>query len=162
MKKLIISILIASFVSTLVISCGGTKLGWIDENTYRLKVAAQWDRERYYIEGQQANPDKEAKPSIILRQLSERAAQVQAMRNFQEQMGSMIKSKTGVEDGKLIGDVIQAQMSGVTIAPNPVGEPEFTEMHDAIVVYDFKATGLQMIIDKAKNEVLKKKNEGVE
>ena len=161
MKKLLSLILISAFVVSFTVSCGEKPSeGWIDDNTYQLKISGMWDRERYYVEGTTPVDGKEAKPSIMLRQDAKTAAKVQAMRNFQEKMGAQIKSKTGVEDGKLIGDVIQSAMSGVTISPMAVKE-EYMESHDAMITYQFSSQGLRQLIDKVTAQILKQKNEGV-
>ena len=135
--------------------------GWIDDNTYEMVVVGAWDRSRYFVEGS-GTPDegKEAKSEILLMQDSKTAAKLVAMRNFKEKLGTYIKSKTGVEDGILIGDVIQSALEGVTIAPNAIKE-NYTPNHDVRITYQFSATGLKKTVDAAANRVLQKKNEGI-
>jgi len=134
--------------------------GWMGPNKYRMVVVGAWDRERYYIEGQPAVEGKEPKSAIMLRQDAKTAAKLVAMRNFKEKMGAQIKSKTGVEDGKLIGDVIQSALEGITVSPGAFKE-EYTDMNDAMITYDFEAEGLQKVVDEMASSALKKKNEGM-
>ena len=144
---------------------GGTKIkdaeGWMNDNTYEMVVVGAWDRARYYVEGE-GDPEegKDAKSSLLLQQDSKRSAMTQAMRNFKEKMGAYVKSKTGVEDGKLIGDVIQSGLEGVSIAPQAVKE-NYTKRYDARITFRFAAKGLKRTVDSIANQVLKKKNEGI-
>ncbi|HMB02084.1 MAG TPA: hypothetical protein VKS21_13955 [Spirochaetota bacterium] len=168
MKK--ISILVSLVLSlSLFISCGTTSNknlggesmrkteGWVDGDTYEMVVVGTWDRSRYYVEGNDPVEGKEAKPSLVLQQDAKTAAKVVAMRNFKEKMGAYIKSKTGVEDGKLIGDVIQSGLEGIVISPAAI-EENYTPRFDARITYQFSADGLKKTVDSLANQVLKKKN----
>lgn len=168
MKKLLSLLAIAAIVlsckTTSNKSLGGDTVtkaeGWQDDNTYEMVVIGMWDRARYYISGQTAEEGKEAKPLIGLQQDAKTAAKLMAMRNFKEKMGAYIKSKTGVEDGKLIGDVIQSGLEGVVISPAAL-EENYTPEGDVRITYQFQAEGLKNTVDAIANEVLNKKNEGI-
>ena len=128
--------------------------GWIDGDTYALVVVGAWDRDRYYIEGETAVSGKEAKSSLLLEDDAKRAATVKAMRDFLEKsVGAYVKSKTGVEDGKLIGDIIQSGVEGKV--PSPIaGVEQYTAMHDCRITFTFKADGLEKIISDASERIL--------
>ena len=159
-----VAILLASLVGCKTTSNkrfkGGETLtkteGWKNDNTYELVVVGQWDREQYYIEGDTPQEGKTAKASIGLQQDAKRAAQVGAMRNFKAKMGEYVKSKTGVEDGKLIGDVIESSLEGVSISPAAIKE-NYTANHDCRATFRFEAKNLKKVVDQMANTVLTKK-----
>ena len=162
------------FVALIVFACksttsnkslGGESInkteGWMNDDTYEMVVAGAWDRARYFVEGEDDPEEgKDAKSSLLLQQDAKRSAITQAMRNFKEKMGAYVKSKTGVEDGKLIGDVIQSGLEGISIAPQAVKE-NYTKRYDARISFRFAAKGLKRTVDSIANQVLKKKNEGI-
>lgn len=141
---------------------GGEKLtrteGWKKNDIYEMVVVGQWDRDRYYIEGETPQDGKRAKAPIGLQADSKRAAQVVAMRNFKAKMGEYVKSKTGVEDGRLIGDVIETGLQGVSISPSSIVE-NYTATHDCRITFQFSAKNLKKTVDDMANAILNKKNE---
>ena len=116
--------------------------GWIDKNTYRLVVVGLWNRDEYYIEGKKEIVEKEAKSPLGLKQDAKTAAKLIAMRNFQEKMGTYIKSKTALNKGKLINDEIKSTLEGITISPTAVKE-NYTADHDVRITYEFSTKGLR-------------------
>ncbi len=140
---------------------GGEKLtkteGWKNDSTYQLVVVGLWDRSQYYIEGETPQDGKKAKSIIGLQADSKRAAQVKAMRDFKAKMGEVIKSRTGVDDGNLIEDVIESSLEGVSISPASLVE-NYTSGHDCRVTFEFSAKNLKKTVDDMANSVLNKKN----
>ncbi len=132
--------------------------GWVDNNTYRMWVIGSWDRGQYYIEGSEAQIDKEAKSIFVLRNLSKTAAKVQALRNFKERMLTYVESESRVENATLVQDEITASLNGVTIAPQAV-EEEYSANGDANILYHFSAQGLKQSVDKAIQETVKRYRE---
>lgn len=164
MKKIITTLVVLA----LVISCkttsnkkfdGGESItkaeGWQDENTYQLVVVGTWDRARYYIEGEETEEEgKEAASAIRLQQMAKTTAQTIAKRNFLEKVaGSMIKSKTGVEDGKLVGDVIQSEVAGKVPSPSAIVE-NYTPRNDVRITYQFQADGLKSLIEAQVEKII--------
>lgn len=132
--------------------------GWVNDNVYKMQVYGQWDRSRYYIEDDEPEEGKAAKPFYGLREDAKTAAKVRAMRNFKEKMISYIQSESRVENQALISDVIDATLSGITVSPQAIKET-YSKRHDAIVLFHFEAKGLKKIIDKAALETLKSTNQ---
>ncbi len=169
-KKIILGIMIISLF--FVIACkSNTKKrigdkatvidseeGWLDKNTYQMWVIGSWDRNRYYIEGQEEEIDKEAKSIFVLRNLSKTAAKVQALRNFKERMLTYIASESQVENATLVNDQVNAYVTGVTISPQAVKE-EYSARGDANVLFHFSAKGLKQNVDKAIQETVKRYRE---
>ncbi|HBE04165.1 MAG: hypothetical protein A2096_08125 [Spirochaetes bacterium GWF1_41_5] len=167
MKKFVQISMLMLFAALAITACkqkgirnlGGDQLvgreGWQNDDTFRMIVVGSWDRKLYYIEGKDAEEGKQSKSLIVLQQLSKRSAQVESARNFREKMGVYIKSKTGVEDSTLIGDVIQSSMEGITIMPAAL-EESYTPMGDVEVLFEFKSKGLKKVIDDAAKAVLAK------
>ena len=140
---------------------GGERLtkteGWKNPSTYQLVVVGLWNRSQYYIEGGTPQDGKKAKPAIGLQADAKRAAQVKAMRDFKAKMGEYLKSKTGVEDGKLIDDVIESSLEGVSISPASL-EENYTATHDCRITFQFSARNLKKTVDDMANAILNKKN----
>ena len=132
--------------------------GWKNNNQYVIVISGQWDRKRYYIEeSKNADTDgKEAKPGIILEQISKRAAKEQAKRDFLEKVvGSFLEAKTGTKNSKLIDDVIQSGVSGTI--PSPISTQErYTKNHDARITFMFQSKNLKDKINKAVDKIIKK------
>ncbi len=138
-------------------STTGTE-GWKNNDMYVLVVSGQWDRKKYYIEeSKNANTEgKEAKPGIILEQISKRAAKEQAKRDFLEKVvGSFLEAKTGTKNGKLIEDVIQSGVSGKI--PSPISTKErYTKNHDARITFIFQSKNLKNRINKSVDKIIQK------
>ncbi len=132
--------------------------GWLNKDTYKMWVAGSWDRNRYYVEGEEEEIDKEPKSMFILRGLSKTAAKVKALRNFKQKMISYVESESQVENDTLVNDVITTSIGGVTIAPQAVKE-EYSAKGDANVLYYFTAKGLKQNVDKAVQETVKRYRE---
>jgi hypothetical protein len=168
--------LMLAALAAFVISCGGPgnnpkfkggenrkgSEGWKDENTFVSVTVGLWDRNRYFSEDKKAtlsDDDKKGKTqksSLGLQDDSKRAATVKAMRDFLEKaVGAEIKSKTGVEDGALIADVIQSGVEGKVPSPAALDE-NYTPENDCRITFEFKADGLKKIISKATEDILKK------
>lgn len=130
--------------------------GWLDDDTYVMVVVGQWNRDQYYIEGEEAQDGKKAKSLLGLQADSKTAAKNLAMRNFSEKMKVEVKGKTGVEDGILIADVVQSGIDSTVIAPS-AGKERYTERGDARITYTFHAKGLKKVVDKMAADVLKKR-----
>lgn len=135
--------------------------GWKDADTYICVTAGAWDRTRYYCEDKKDLTDddkkgKTAKSGLMLADDAKRAATVKATRDFLEKaIGAEIKSKTGVEDGALIADVIQSGVEGKSPTPTQLTINE-TPNFDVRITFEFKAKGLKALLAKATEDILKK------
>lgn len=157
--------MILALLSILVVSCKSspeqlsddgiefeTDEGWVGSDVYRMWVYGEWDRNRYYIEGVEEDTDvaKGKTPRSIfgLREDSKTAAKVKAMRNFKEKMIADIQSDTLVRNSKLVSDIIESKLEGVTIAPEAVRE-QYSERGDANILFNFRAEDLKDYVEKA-------------
>lgn len=168
--KAVFVVSFALLLTLFVVSCkttsnkrfkGGERItkseGWKNDNTYELVVVGQWDRNRYYVEGETPQDGKQAKSIIGLQADSKRAAQAVAMRNFKSKMGEYVQSTTGVEDGRLVGDIIETTLEGVSINPSALVE-NYTPGHDCRITFRFSAKNLKKTVDQMANAILNKKN----
>lgn len=151
---------VASCVASGNQSAGGDRRknqeGWKDANTYVMVVVGGWDRSRYYIQGKEPEAGKQAKSAIMLQDDSKTAAKNKAMRNFLEKViGAEVKSKTGVEDGALIADVIQSGLEGKIGSPSAI-EENYTPENECRITYEFSAQGLKKLISDRTAEIMKK------
>lgn len=174
--KMIKNLLMMAVMAAFVVSCGepgsgntGFKggenkkgmEGWKDKDTFISVTVGLWDRNRYYPESKASTlsddekKGKTAKSMLGLQDDSKVAAKTKAMRDFLEKaVGAEIKSKTGVEDGALIADVIQSGVQGKVPSPAAIDE-NYTPDGDCRITYEFKGDGLKKIISSATEAILK-------
>lgn len=139
-----------------------SKEGWLNDSTYQMWVYGEWDRDRYYIEGEEEDLEtsrgKTPKSIFGIREDSKTAAKVKAMRNFKEKMISEVQSETQVENSKLVSDIIESSLSGVTIAPESIRE-QYSERGDANILFNFKADDLRQYVENAIKETVQRYKE---
>ncbi|MBL8993474.1 MAG: hypothetical protein JNM63_09050 [Spirochaetia bacterium] len=105
--------------------------GWVGEDTYVVYVETQWDRSRFYPEGQTARPGCEARSSEALKALARENA-VRAARKL------FLKS---IQSDSRLPDLKDAPfMTPIAVTEN------YTPEGDAKILFKFQTKGLRSLL----------------
>lgn len=104
--------------------------GWVGEDTYVVYVEAKWDRNRFYPEGQAAQPGHEVRSSEVLRAMSRENAVRLACELF-------LKSASGNTRPPDLKDALF--MTPIAVTEN------YTPEGDAKILFKFQTKGLKSI-----------------
>lgn len=156
-----------------------SKVGWKDENVYRIQTYGQWDRDRYSVkvkvdDSLRVTPSKifpildeskkdKSKGKIEkdfqeLRADAKVAAKVRAVKIFREEMIFYLEKASKIKDRPLISEILDSSLENSPVSLEVVKE-KYSKDHDAFMVFHVHRESLKATVDKMVDEIVRKSQE---